>query len=152
MVIYIDIVLFGKVLFSNVGLLERNVSLVACYFGLVLKWTISNIQNKEEGMPVLDIFFGSGFTDIFKGDMDYLLNPFKQLLKLEGPLFSLIVVSLAGIAIPFIVNPISNLATFRAFLFKALVTGYSADLLTAQIRSILEESRKSKMTLDAIEV
>ncbi|RMG28564.1 MAG: hypothetical protein D6732_18640 [Methanobacteriota archaeon] len=150
MTIQIDIVIFGRTLFSGVELLERNVALVAMYFGLILKWVISNISNKDKDMPLLDIFFGKGFSALFKGDFGYITDPIKALFKLEGSLFSLLVVTLAAVAYPLIAVPIADLETFRAFIFKALLTGYSSDLLVAQARDIFKKAHGNRKAIQLI--
>lgn len=150
MTIQIDIVVFGKTLVSGVELLERDVALAAIYFGLVLKWLITNINSKQKGMPILDIFFGKYFTALFKGDFTYIKEPLKALFKLEGPLFSLLVVTFAGLAYPLFAEQIVDLETFRTFLFKGLIVGYSSDLLTSQIRDILKASSNNRKAIQVL--
>ncbi len=150
MTIDINIIIFGKNLVTGVELLERNVALTAVYFGLLLKLLITNINSKEEDMPILDIFFGKGFSALFKGDLAYIMNPLKSFFKLEGPLFSLLVVTIAGLTFPMIVDPIIDLETFRSFLFKGLITGYSADLLTAQVRDIIKTTYSNRKNLQQL--
>ncbi len=145
MVIHVDITVFGVTIIEGVPLVERNVSLAVFYFGLTLKLVIRNIQNRKEETSIPDIFFGEGFSAMFSGDFTYITTPLKQLFKLEGTVFSILVVTAAAVVFPMLSPPIEDFATFRSFLFKGLTAGYSVDLLTAQAREILGQiNRYSK--------
>ena len=137
MVLVIDITIFGYTLFPNVQLIERNVAYSIIIAGFILKLLLTNINARTEDTKLLDIFAGQGFTDIFKGKFSYLFSPIKHLFLLKGSLFSLLIVLVAAYFFPLVGPEIVDLASFRSFLFIALTTGYSSDLLVQQIREQL---------------
>lgn len=125
---FIDIVIFGVVVTENIELEEIRISFIAIMLGLLLKLIMTNLSTKKDGMSTLDVFFGTGFSDLSKAEFAYITNPLKKLIKIQGPYAELIISITIASIFPQIGPELVDIASLKEYLFLAITIGYSASV------------------------
>ncbi|MHA2248791.1 MAG: hypothetical protein ACXAD7_00450 [Candidatus Kariarchaeaceae archaeon] len=146
MVFTVDIEIFGTIIFEDVEMIERNVALVAILGGLITRWILINLSSRSEEMNLFDMFLGVGFTSIFSGEMSYITNPMKKLIRFQGPFAELFISFIIAYIFPSIGPDLVDFNSFQAFIFKALTIGYSANIFANKI-SIYTSNKVSNFRL-----
>ncbi|MCY3414981.1 MAG: hypothetical protein INQ03_25245 [Candidatus Heimdallarchaeota archaeon] len=149
MTFYLDIVIFGYLLFENVPFSEEGVALAAILSGLTLRLISTNVSSRDDETAKIDVFFGTGFTALFKRDMSYIINPLKQMIKLQGPYVEYLVSFLLAGIFPIFGPALVDTASLQEYLFYALCMGYAVNKLILQFTETLDQYIQSLKQLNA---
>lgn len=150
MVFSIDIVVFGITLFKDLEFQEQNVAFVAILFGLILKLILGNIASRTDKTVFLDIFFGEGFSRLFKGDLTYIKRAIQSTLKIQGPIIEFLISLITAFFFPLIGPTLTDTASLQEFLFTAIIVGYSIDIILIQLSETANDYLKSLSNISDI--